>query len=225
MSDGLEDAYTAVERAYGQGDYTTALQLATDLLEQVPTGRDDLLDHRLHLLIGHIHGFGLGQPAEAAAAYALVLATCTNPAYRDLASQGLAHTGGASPDTPDPGGLPAAEAQPTSRRPAETTAATPWLSEMQTTSDAGAAVTAGTAAGPALTAIVTTAPGAAAAPPAQALQSPAPQHQAMEREAMPQSTVLLTTTPARRFSDDAWAELNRCLLVIELNDSLSGSDG
>jgi hypothetical protein len=75
MSDGLEDAYMAVEQAYGQGDFATALNLATELLALVPAGREDLLDHRLHLMIGHIHGFGLGQPAQAAAAYALVLAT------------------------------------------------------------------------------------------------------------------------------------------------------
>ena len=94
MDDGLEAAYLAVERAYGQGEFSAALQLATELQTRIAAGREDLLDHRLNLLIGHIHGFGLGQPAEAAAAYTQVLATCSNPAYRDLASQGLARTGG-----------------------------------------------------------------------------------------------------------------------------------
>lgn len=203
MSDGLEDAYMAVEQAYGQGDFATALQLATDLLALVPAGREDLLDHRLHLLIGHIHGFGLGQPAQAAAAYALVLATCTNPAYRDLASQGLARTGGATATATD------AELGTGLAAPA---AATPWLSDMQAASDRRAVVTAVTAANnPQISAITApTAPAGASAAVSQAVQ---------------QSSILLTKTPAKRFSDETWAELNQGLLVIELNDSLSGSDG
>jgi hypothetical protein len=194
MSDGLEDAYMAVEQAYGQGDFATALNLATELLALVPAGREDLLDHRLHLMIGHIHGFGLGQPAQAAAAYALVLATCTNPAYRDLASQGLARTGGGTA-TP-------AEVAP------ETAAAMPWLSDMQA---ANAGRTAVTTADPQIHATLTpTAPTVSSAP-----LSPA----------VTQNTAAIITAQAARFSDEAWAELNRCLLVIELNDSLSGSDG
>lgn len=194
MSDGLEDAYMAVEQAYGQGDFATALNLATELLALVPAGREDLLDHRLHLMIGHIHGFGLGQPAQAAAAYALVLATCTNPAYRDLASQGLARTGGGTA-TP-------AEAAP------EAAAAMPWLSDMQAASAGRAAVK---TADPQIRATLTpTAPTVSSAPLSPAVS---------------RSTGAIITAQAARFSDEAWAELNRCLLVIELNDSLSGSDG
>lgn len=194
MSDGLEDAYMAVEQAYGQGDFATALNLATELLALVPAGREDLLDHRLHLMIGHIHGFGLGQPAQAAAAYALVLATCTNPAYRDLASQGLARTGGGTA-TP-------AEVAP------ETAAAMPWLSDMQAASAGRAAVR---TADPQIRATLTpTAPTVSSAPLSPAVS---------------RSTGAIITAQAARFSDEAWAELNRCLLVIELNDSLSGSDG
>ena len=214
MSDGLEDAYTAVEQAYGQGDFATALQLATDLLALVPAGREDLLDHRLHLLIGHIHGFGLGQPAQAAAAYALVLATCTNPAYRDLASQGLARTGGATATAAD-AELGTGLAAPADAAP-ETAAATPWLSDMQAASDRRSGVTAGVTAvtganNPQISGITApTAPAGASAAVSQAVQ---------------QSSILLTKTPAKRFSDETWAELNQGLLVIELNDSLSGSDG
>jgi hypothetical protein len=117
MEDGLEGAYLAVEEAYGQGEFSAALQLAVELRDRITAGRDDLLDHRLNLLIGHIHGFGLGQPAEAAAAYTQVLATCSNPAYRDLASQGLARTGRGS-------------------GAASVSAATPWLQDIQATSPA-----------------------------------------------------------------------------------------
>ena len=118
MDDGLEGAYLAVEEAYGQGEFSTALQLAVELRDRITAGRDDLLDHRLTLLIGHIHGFGLGQPAEAAAAYTQVLATCSNPAYRDLASQGLARTGSGSGAS------------------SSVSAATPWLQDIQATSPA-----------------------------------------------------------------------------------------
>ena len=89
MSGSLEEAYVAVERAYGQGDFAGALQLAEALQPQVPPGRPDLLDQRLLLLLGHIHLYGLNQPVQAAAAYTAVIEGCSEPSYRELASQGL----------------------------------------------------------------------------------------------------------------------------------------
>lgn len=171
MDDGLEAAYLAVERAYGQGEFSAALQLATELQTRIAAGREDLLDHRLNLLIGHIHGFGLGQPAEAAAAYNQVLATCTNSAYRDLASQGLARTGGGS------GGTSAAAA------------ATPWLQDIQATS-------------PAPLTIVPERTGRSVG----------------TRGAGRTAGAIRPATP-RRFSESEWAELSRCLLVVELSEN------
>ena len=153
MSGSLEEAYVAVERAYGQGDFATALQLAVALRPQVQAGRPDLLDQRLQLLLGHIHLYGLNQPGPAATAYAAVLESCNEPAYRDLASQGLdlsrqqlAATPGGAPETA--GATPWAPAAPgtaagdlagtpgvsqASPQPQNAVAlpATPWLSQLQ----------------------------------------------------------------------------------------------
>ena len=133
MSGSLEEAYVAVERAYGQGEFAAALQQATALQPQVPAGRPDLLDQRLQLLIGHIHLYGLNQPSEAANAYSAVLANCQEPSYRDLANQGLELSRQHMParaEQASPAVSPAASvavAQPTgSGLPA-----TPWLSQLQ----------------------------------------------------------------------------------------------
>ena len=107
-----EQAYSAVERAYGQGDFAGALEQAQALQPQLQTNRSDLLDQRLQLLIGHIHLYGLAQPRQAEAAYRAVLSNCTEASYRQLAEQSLA--------------LCSQEPQPASDLPA-----TPWLSQLQ----------------------------------------------------------------------------------------------
>jgi hypothetical protein len=153
MSGSLEEAYVAVERAYGQGDFATALQLAVALRPQVQAGRPDLLDQRLQLLLGHIHLYGLNQPGPAATAYAAVLESCNEPAYRDLASQGLdlsrqqlAATPGGAPETAgatpweaaapgtaagDLAGTPGVSQASTQPQNAVALPATPWLSQLQ----------------------------------------------------------------------------------------------
>lgn len=153
MSGSLEEAYVAVERAYGQGDFATALQLAVALRPQVQAGRPDLLDQRLQLLLGHIHLYGLNQPGPAATAYAAVLESCNEPAYRDLASQGLdlsrqqlAATPGGAPETAgatpwepatqgtaagDTAGTPGVNLASPQLQNAMALPATPWLSQLQ----------------------------------------------------------------------------------------------
>jgi hypothetical protein len=153
MSGSLEEAYVAVERAYGQGDFATALQLAVALRPQVQAGRPDLLDQRLQLLLGHIHLYGLNQPGPAATAYAAVLESCNEPAYRDLASQGLdlsrqqlAATPGGAPETAgatpwepatqgtaagDTAGTPGVNQASPQLQNAVALPATPWLSQLQ----------------------------------------------------------------------------------------------
>ncbi|MFM2158049.1 MAG: hypothetical protein RLZZ124_523 [Cyanobacteriota bacterium] len=121
MTGSLEEAYVAVERAYGQGDFTRALQLAESLRPQVQKGRPDLLDHRLELLVGHIHLYGLNQPEQAANAYNAVLQGCSEPSYRELAGQGLALSR-------QPGGATQA-GQPLGSTPGAP--ATPWMSQPQ----------------------------------------------------------------------------------------------
>ena len=153
MSGSLEEAYVAVERAYGQGDFATALKLAVALRPQVQAGRPDLLDQRLQLLLGHIHLYGLNQPGPAATAYAAVLESCNEPAYRDLASQGLdlsrqqlAATPGGAPETAgatpweaaapgtaagDLAGTPSVSQASPQPQNAVALPATPWLSQLQ----------------------------------------------------------------------------------------------
>ena len=131
MSGSLEEAYVAVERAYGEGNFAMALTRAEALQPEVNAGRADLLDQRLQLLIGHIHLYGLSQPTAAAAAYSAVLAIASEPAYRELASQGLALCQQQNHQQP------AAATEPTRAPEASITAAeaplpaTPWLNQLQ----------------------------------------------------------------------------------------------
>jgi hypothetical protein len=128
-----EQAYGAVERAYGQGDFARALELALALQPQLPPGRPDLLDQRLQLLIGHIHLYGLTQPREAEAAYQTVLATCPEANYRQLAEQSLQlcaqsqQAEQAEPEEPTPTD---AEASSANTSPSDLPA-TPWLQQLQ----------------------------------------------------------------------------------------------
>lgn len=111
-----EQAYSAVERSYGQGDFSQALALAEALQPQLQPQRSDRLDQRLQLLIGHIHLYGLAQPQQAEAAYRAVLESCSEPSYRQLAEQGLQ----LSSQPPAEATAPASADQP----------ATPWLQQL-----------------------------------------------------------------------------------------------
>ena len=124
MSTSLEQAYGAVEQAYAAGDFQAALETAEALLPQLPQDRDDQLQQRLQLLIGHIHLYGLQQPEPAAAAYRAVLEHCQEPSYRALAEEGLQQAAqSAAPAISGP--LAAATEQP----------ATPWLDDLRPTTD------------------------------------------------------------------------------------------
>jgi hypothetical protein len=115
-----EQAYSAVERAYGQGDFAGALEQAEALQPQLQPNRSDLLDQRLQLLIGHIHLYGLGQPSQAAASYQAVLSSCLETTYRQLAEQNLQLCA----QQPEP-----AESEPNSQ-PSSDLPATPWLAQL-----------------------------------------------------------------------------------------------
>ena len=125
MSSSLDEAYGAVERAYGQGDFAAALQAAEALLPQIPAGRSDQLDQRLQLLIGHIQLYGLEQPLQAETAYRAVLGQSRDPAYRQLAEQGLerCHQAEAEP-------LAEAAAPGDTHGPVDALPATPWLQQL-----------------------------------------------------------------------------------------------
>jgi hypothetical protein len=124
MSTSLEQAYGAVEQAYAAADFQAALETAEALLPQIPRERDDQLQQRLQLLIGHIHLYGLQQPGPAATAYRAVLEHCQEPGYRTLAQEGLLQA--AQPTAPVASApLAAATDQP----------ATPWLEALRPSTD------------------------------------------------------------------------------------------
>jgi len=121
MSSPQDQAYINIERAYGEGKFSEALRQAEALLPRLPTDRADGLAERLQLLMGHIHLYGLGAPERAASYYQTVHDASADPAYRQLAQQGLV----LCQNTPTP--EPAARAEP---RPAAASPAMPWLEQL-----------------------------------------------------------------------------------------------
>ncbi len=116
MQASPEQAYTDIERAYGQGDFSGALQLAESLAPQLAADNSDPLANRLQLLMGHIHLYGLNQPEQACQAYKTLLAHCQAPQLRQLAEHSLLRCEQIT-----------SEAAPAE---ASTLPATPWLAEL-----------------------------------------------------------------------------------------------
>ena len=130
MSSASEGRYGAIERAYGEGQFSDALERAEVLLTELnrpdaPPKTQAVLG-RLQLLTGHIHLYGLGPPDEARAYYQAVAHSTAPTTLVELAQAGLkrceeqpaastapaANTQASSPVTPGDLELPA----------------TPWLS-------------------------------------------------------------------------------------------------
>ncbi|MFO7630408.1 MAG: hypothetical protein R6W06_13015 [Prochlorococcaceae cyanobacterium] len=121
----MHEAYAAVERAYSQGRYDTALQQAQALLATLDAtpdaSADEPLRPRLLLLMGHCHLYGLADPQQAAAAYRDVLERCNEPVLREIAEESLGRC-----TTGAPAPAPAS---------AQARAATPWLEQSTSTSN------------------------------------------------------------------------------------------
>jgi len=130
MQSSLEQTYGAIERCYAEGKFEQALELALALRPELASGRPDLLDQRLQLLIGHIHLYGLAAPAQAEQAYNLVLHSCEEADYRRLAEQGMAVCRQQEEAAPL-ASKPASE-QELPQPPSTSVAlpATPWLSQL-----------------------------------------------------------------------------------------------
>jgi hypothetical protein len=239
-----EQAYSTVERAYGQGDFTRALELALALQPQLPPGRPDQLDQRLQLLIGHIHLYGLAQPREAEAAYQAVLASCPEPNYRQLAEQSLQLCAQSDPaESPEPqpepeaAALAEAEAGITSTTPTELPA-TPWLTQLQDPQQALAQIqtawaTAEPAAQPSVPVIhdeptppatpwaTNNATSLDAADPAA---SPEPKEQTPEPEPPAEAPPPPPAPQDAPLSDRARGELERGLLLVRLSSRTESSN-
>ena len=205
-----EQAYSAVERAYGQGDFAGALQRAEALQPQLQPNRSDLLNQRLQLLIGHIHLYGLDQPRQAEAAYRAVLTSCPGPTYRQLAEQSLQLCA----QHPEPSES-APSSQPTNDLPA-----TPWLAQLDDPQLALASIqqawaTATPAAQPAAT--PSSEVGTAATPwtkPSTTTANETPPPEPAPPSAEPAAAMAEAPAPP---SDAELSELDRGLLLVRLS--------
>ena len=127
MSSASTDRYAAIERAYGEGRFSDALQGAEALLIELqasasgPESETDL--SRLQLLTGHIHLYGLGQPQDAQAYYQAVAGSTAPSTLVDLAQTGLQRCQL----------QPAAQQEPSSQQAIgdlPELPATPWLNQL-----------------------------------------------------------------------------------------------
>ena len=127
MSSASTDRYAAIERAYGEGRFSDALQGAEALLIELqarasgPESETDL--SRLQLLTGHIHLYGLGQPQDAQAYYQAVAGSRAPSTLVDLAQAGLQRCQL----------QPAAQQEPSSQQAIgdlPELPATPWLNQL-----------------------------------------------------------------------------------------------
>jgi hypothetical protein len=127
MSSASSDRYAAIERAYGEGRFSDALQGAEALLLELqarasgPESETDL--SRLQLLTGHIHLYGLGQPQDAQAYYQAVAGSTAPSTLVDLAQTGLQRCQLQPPAPQEPSSLQAIGDLPE-------LPATPWLNQL-----------------------------------------------------------------------------------------------
>ena len=132
MSSASEGRYGAIERAYGEGRFSDALERAEALLTELqgpdaPPETQTVLG-RLQLLTGHIHLYGLGQPDEARAYYQAVANSSAPSTLVDLAQAGLKRC----EEQPAASAAPAASTQASSPVTPEglDLPATPWLNQL-----------------------------------------------------------------------------------------------
>ena len=132
MSSASEGRYEAIERAYGEGRFSDALERAEALLSELqgpeaPPETEAVLG-RLQLLTGHIHLYGLGQADEARAYYQAVARSCAPSTLVDLAQAGLKRC----EEQPAASAAPAASTQSSSPVTTEglDLPATPWLNQL-----------------------------------------------------------------------------------------------
>ena len=127
MSSASSDRYAAIERAYGEGRFSDALQGAEALLHELQASasgpESETALSRLQLLTGHIHLYGLGQPQDAQAYYQAVAGSRAPSTLVDLAQAGLQRCQL----------QPAAQEEPSSQQAIgdlPELPATPWLNQL-----------------------------------------------------------------------------------------------
>jgi hypothetical protein len=127
MSSASSDRYAAIERAYGEGRFSDALQGAEALLHELQARasgpESETALSRLQLLTGHIHLYGLRQPQDAQAYYQAVAGSMAPSTLVDLAQAGLQRCQL----------QPAAQEEPSSQQAIgdlPELPATPWLNQL-----------------------------------------------------------------------------------------------
>ena len=127
MSSASSDRYAAIERAYGEGRFSDALQGAEALLHELQASasgpESETALSRLQLLTGHIHLYGLGQPQDAQGYYQAVAGSMAPSTLVDLAQAGLQRCQL----------QPAAQEEPSSQQAIgdlPELPATPWLNQL-----------------------------------------------------------------------------------------------
>lgn len=127
MSSASSDRYAAIERAYGEGRFSDALQGAEALLHELQASasgpESETALSRLQLLTGHIHLYGLRQPQDAQAYYQAVAGSMAPSTLVDLAQAGLQRCQL----------QPAAQEEPSSQQAIgdlPELPATPWLNQL-----------------------------------------------------------------------------------------------
>ena len=93
MSTKSAETYKEIEKAYGEGDFDRALEIAKELAQELSENQakanEDSISDRLLLITGHIYLYGLNHPKEAQEMYEAVLANNTNPSLSELAKASL----------------------------------------------------------------------------------------------------------------------------------------
>ena len=128
----VDESYGAIERAYGQGQFEAALQLALALQSRLagedsapsPPGAIESLSLRLELLLGHIYFYGLGNSATAQAHYETVARSAPDSTLAQLARSSLQQCQSEKPPIHDPG-------SPAPSAAAGEVPAVPWLNHLQ----------------------------------------------------------------------------------------------
>ena len=120
MDRDFQARYQQAEQAYGEGSYSDAHAMASDLLSELESTAHDAGTASawfgwrsvVALLLGHIALHGLHQPKEAADFYALVLDSQPPEIQAQLAQQGLAlaHQASLAAEMPEPEPVHSAEA-------------------------------------------------------------------------------------------------------------------
>lgn len=233
----MYEAYAAVERAYSQGRYDSALQLAQGLLATLDAtpdatpdaSADEPLRPRLLLLMGHCHLYGLADPQQAAAAYRNVLERCNEPVLIEIARDSLGRCTTGAPASA-PGQANTGTPQASNQASKQATPATPWLAQSTGTSNFTPAPPATTGPPETRTEAAAAGPQIKAQPEPQPVPKPEPEPEPVaepepETKPTPKPELIIPelvsepeppARPSSGFSREEEEDLARGLLLVEL---------